>query len=120
MGIAEEGRYVLIVEAGNAAPYSGHKECELPVLSGELDKVIDIGLDFIHTALHGRNGIALALQADALAHHCTKPAVCIICRSTAMNTAQIAAKHEDLVGRELPDVFGRRELPLLALLGEYA
>ena len=120
MGIAEEGRYVLIVETGNAAPYSGYKECELPVLPGEPDKLIDIGLDFLHTTLHGRNGIALALQADALANHCTKPAVCIICRSTAMNTAQIAAEHKDLVGRELPDVFGRRELPFLTLLGEYA
>ena len=54
-------------EAGNAAPYSGYKECELPVLPGEPDKLIDIGLDFLHTALHGRNGIALALQYDIMA-----------------------------------------------------
>ena len=67
MGIAEEGRYVLIVEASNAAPYSGYKECELPVLPGEPDKLIDIGLDFLHTTLHGRNGIALALQYDIMA-----------------------------------------------------
>ena len=55
-------------EAGDAAADAGHKEGQLGMTVGETDEVIHVGFDGVHTALHGGDGIALALQTNALTH----------------------------------------------------
>ena len=68
-GIGEEWSYLPVGKTGDAAADAGHKEGELSVLPGKGDKLVDIGLDGLYTALHGGDGVALALQTDALPHY---------------------------------------------------
>ena len=60
-------------EACDAAADAGHQEGHLGMAVGEAEELIHVGLDSIHATLHGGDGIALSLQAHALAHDGTKP-----------------------------------------------
>lgn len=94
-------------ESGNAAAYACHQKCLLWMLLGVFDELVDIRRYFVHTAVHGGNGIALALYADALSHNGVEIADCRTGGTTAVHPGQIAAEDEDLVGVESRDMFGR-------------
>lgn len=76
------------------------------MLLGVFDELVDIRRYFVHTAVHGGNGIALALYADALSHNGAEIADCRTGGTTAVHPGQIAAEDEDLVGVEGRDMFG--------------
>lgn len=59
-------------KAGYAAADFGHKEFQFRMGAGEFDKFIHVRLNGFNAALHGRNGIALPLQSDALTVYCTE------------------------------------------------
>ena len=67
--------YFVISKTCYAAANASHEEGEGRVLLGELDKLVHIRTDGFHTALHGGDGIALALQTYALAHDGSELAV---------------------------------------------
>ena len=64
---------------------------------GKTDKLVHVWLNGLHFSLHGRNGIALALQTYALSHDGSELAVCDICSTASVHTSQIAAEYKDLV-----------------------
>ena len=66
----------MVFEASNAASYACDIEKQLRMFHGKDNELVDIGLDGIGTTLHGRDGIALSLQADALSIDGTKSHLC--------------------------------------------
>ena len=96
-GLIEHRRNLFFREPGNAASNLRHKEFILRMLLRKLNKLIHVGLDGFHAALHRGNGIAPALQPDALPHHGTEFSPGHIGRPATMAAGQIAAEHEYLV-----------------------
>ena len=72
-GTSEQRGYLSGGEACDAAADAGHQEGHLGMAVGETEELIHVGLDGVHAPLHGWDGIALSLQAHALAHDGTKP-----------------------------------------------
>ena len=91
----EEWRYFLVSESGDAAADACHEECQLGMAGGELNELVHVWLDGLHSALHGGNGITLALQTDALAPDGAKALARDMGGTSAMSTCQVAAKHEN-------------------------
>lgn len=94
---AEEGGYFLFAETGNAAADGGDEEMQFRVCLGKCDKCIDIGDYGFHAALHGGNGIALALQAFALSPDGAELVVSKTSGTTGMPAGQVAAENEYLI-----------------------
>ena len=67
-----------VPESGNAAAYTRYQECLLRMSLGVFDELVDIGGNFVHTAVHGGYGIALALHSDALSHDGAEMTYCRI------------------------------------------
>ena len=63
---------------------------------GKFYELIYIRTNGLYPTLHGRYGIALTLQANALSHDGAKLTVSGVSRSAAVHTSQVAAKDEDL------------------------
>ena len=103
VGGCEEGGDLFVGESGDATADTGDEEGEFRVRLGELDELVDIGADGLYPTLHRGDAVALALQADALAHDGPKLAVGGIGSTTAMHAFQVAAEDEDLVRLELCD-----------------
>ena len=70
----------------------------------KLDKLVHIGLDCFHSALHGRYGITLPLQSDTLSPDSPESLICQPCSTPAVHTCEVATEHEDFVGLEFSDV----------------
>lgn len=87
-------------ESGDAAAYRGDEERQLGMSLGIVDKLIDVGTDRLHAALHGRDSIALTLRAVAIAHDCTEVEACRACGPAPVHAGEIAAKDKDFVGTE--------------------
>ena len=62
MSLLEQRRDFIISKSGDAATDASNEEGEGRVLLGELDKLVHIRTDGFYAALHGGDGIALALQ----------------------------------------------------------
>ena len=82
----------------------------------ETDELLDVGQDGVGTALHGGDGIALALQTHALSHDSAEFFNGDSCCATGMHTREVAAEDEDLVIAEAPDVVRRDAMAELAHL----
>ena len=93
----KQRRYLIISESGYAAANASHEECQFGMLLGKPDEFIHIRSDSFHTALHGGDCIALALQSYALSHDGSELAVGDVSRTASMHTSQIAAEYKDLV-----------------------
>ena len=65
------------------------------------DELVDIGLDSLDPALHGRDSIALALQADALPSHRSELVESRPGGSPTMESPQIGPENEHLVRPQL-------------------
>lgn len=87
----------MVFEASDATSYACDIEKQLRMIHGKGNELVDIGLDGIGTALHGRDGIALSLQADALSIDGTKSHLCNACRTTAVMPLEVAAKNEHFI-----------------------
>jgi hypothetical protein len=98
VGGREEGRDLLVGEAGYAATYARDEEDELRMGLGEGDELIDVGLDGLYAPLHRGDGVTLALKSDSLAPDGAKLAIGGIGCSASMSACEVAAKYEDLVG----------------------
>ena len=85
-------------EACDAATDLRHEEFQLGMLSSEADKLDDIGRNGLHTALHGRNGIALSLQTHALPPNGTETLKGKTSSTAAMHAREVTPEDEDLVG----------------------
>ena len=105
MRLGKERRDLVICKSGYAASDAGDQERQFGMLLGKIDKLIHVGTDGLHTALHGWNGVALPLQAYALTYDGTKLQVGYAGSSTAMPSSQVAAKHENLVGFKVCNEF---------------
>ena len=73
---------------------------------GETDELVHVWLDGVHAALHGGDGVALPLKADALTPLGTEAVVGKPGGSAAMQACQVAAKDEDLVWFQFRYHFG--------------
>ena len=96
-GGGEEGGDVAVGEAGDAAADAGDVEEELRVLAGEGDEVIHVGLDGLNAALHRRDGVALALEADAAAEDCAEMLERGPGGAATVHPRKIASENEDLI-----------------------
>lgn len=72
------------------------------MLLSKTNKVVDVGLDSIHAALHRRDGIRSAVQPNALAPFSAKLAKSQSRSTAAVHTRKIAAKHENLIRCQPP------------------
>ncbi len=96
-GVLEQRRDLLIRESGDTAADARDQELILGMLFSKRNKLIHVGFDGLHPTLHGGNGVALSLQAHALAPHRTKAVVGHTCGPAAMRAREVTAKHKDLV-----------------------
>ena len=94
-------------EANDAAAYAGDQEGQLGVLLGESDEFVNVRLDGIRPALHGRDGIALALQPHTLTHNGTEFLESDTCCTATVSALQVAAEDKDFVLAETSDVVRR-------------
>ena len=95
--LGEQRGDFLRLKACNPAAYAGHKEPELRVLTGESNELIDIRLDGLYAALHGGNGVAMSLEANALPPDSAEALVCQPGSPASMRAGKVAAKDEDFV-----------------------
>ena len=98
---AEERGDFFVPEARNAAAYARHVEEQLRVLPGEGDELIHIGFDGLHAPLHGGDGVALAAETNAAAHHGTELTPGDIRCAAAVHSGEVASEHEDFIGLQL-------------------
>lgn len=98
------------MEAGNAAADRGDKEGQLGMGSGEGDELIDMGDDGLRTSLHGGDGVATALQADALSPDSPEVIEGVAGSASSMEALEVAAKDEDLARLQTTDVSRRYQL----------
>ena len=82
-----------------------HIEELFGMLPGESDELVYIGTDGLHPSLHGRNGVALPLKADALPHNRAEPAPGNICRTAAVHPGEVRAEDKNLIRPQLRNVF---------------
>ena len=68
------------------------------MLLGIGDELIDVGADGVNASLHGGDGIALTLDAVAIAHYGSKIKIGNAGGTTSVHTGKIAAEHKHLVG----------------------
>ena len=80
----EKRGHILILKASYAAADTRHIEEFILMLSSIYDKFIYIWLDYIHSPMHGRNGIALALHSDSLPPNSTEESHCSSRSSASM------------------------------------
>jgi hypothetical protein len=66
IGPGEEGSDLFIGITGDATANAGHKELQVGMAVCEPDELLDILCDLIQRESHGRNGVAGALESDAL------------------------------------------------------
>lgn len=95
-------------EAGDAATDLGDEEGHFRMLPGKPDEVVDIGSNGLHAALHGRNGIALALQSDALPPDGAEALPGQPCGPATVQSAEIASEDKDFTGPQRGDPIGCR------------
>ena len=93
-------------EARDAASDAGDQEGHLRMLFGEGDKLVNEWFDGVYTALHGRDSIALSLQAHALSHNGSESLNGNSCCAAAVHTLQVASEDEYLVFVERVDTVG--------------
>ena len=93
----EEWRYFLVSESGDAAADACHEECQLGMAGGELNELVHVWLDGLHSALHGGNSVGLSLQAHTLPPHGTKAVISQTGCAAAMMTCQITTEHKNLI-----------------------
>ena len=103
-GGGEEGGDVFVAEAGDAAADAGHEEGQFRMAVGELDEVLDITVDDRQREVHRRDGVTLALQADALAEDRAETLTSGSRGATQMEACLIAAEYEDLPGLQRQNV----------------
>ena len=70
--IGEQWCNILITETGNSTTNARDEKEELGMFLGKDNEVIHIGFDGFYTALHGRDGVALATKAHSTTHHGTE------------------------------------------------
>lgn len=95
-GRGEKGSDLGGGEAGDAAADLGDQEGEFRVEPGEIDELIYVGFDGIGAAVHGRDGVRLALQAHALAPYGSEFFHCQQGGASAVGSGKVAAKNKDL------------------------
>lgn len=106
----EKRCYLLVGEAGNAAADTCDEESLFGVLPRVKDKLIDIGSDRFHAALHRRNGVTPAGRADTDAPFGAELLVRDTRRSSSVKSLEVAAKNENLVGGQRGNKFRSSEL----------
>ena len=105
VGLGEEGSDFVIAEAGDAAADAGDEERQVGTAGGKGDELVNVRLDGIGTSMHGGDGIALALKADALSPYGTEMLVGDAGSTAAVLAGEVAAKNENLVLLQGGDVF---------------
>ena len=90
-------------ESRDATAYFGDEEGQFRMHVSETDELLDVGQDSVGTALHGGDGIALSLQANALSHDSAEFFNGDSCRATSMHACKVAAEDENLVWTETLD-----------------
>ena len=101
--LCEERGDFIIPEAGDAASYAGDVEEEFGMGLSEFDKLVDVRLDGLHPALHGGDGIALALKAYSLTHHGAEPLNGDTGGTASMHASKVAAEDEHFVRLQFRD-----------------
>ena len=72
----------------------------------KVDEFVHIGADGLHSALHGRNGIALPLQTDTLPPHGAEASACDPRGTTGVHAGEVAPENEDHIVAEFRDTVG--------------
>lgn len=98
---------VLISPAGDAAADARDEELHFRVAVGEADEIFHVSGDGAHRQVHRGDGVAPALQADALAVDGTEAFVGQAGGAAVVVPFPVAAEHEDLSVGEFRDA-GRR------------
>lgn len=96
-GPAEEGCYLCGGEAGYTTAYAGDVECQFGMLSGKFNEGVDVGTDGIDAALHGGDGIGVALEAFAPAPDGSEAFVGYAGCAAGVCAGKVAAEHEYVV-----------------------
>ena len=106
-GGGEEGGDFAVGEAGDAAADAGDVEEELGVLAGEGDEVVHVGLDGFNAALHCRDGVALALEADAAAEDGAEQLEGCPGGAATVHPRKVASENEDFISLQGRNVLRR-------------
>lgn len=104
VSLGEEGGYLVVAETGDAAADAGDEERQVGTAGGEGDELVNVGLDGVGASVHGGDGVALALKADALSPHGTELLVGNTGGTAAVLAREVAAKDEDLVLLQRGDI----------------
>ena len=106
VGVGKEWSNLLFGETGNPTAYTSDEERQFGVLLCKADKLIDVGADGLHTALHGGDGIALPLQAYTLTVDGSEALIGQPCGTAAVMPCKVAPKYEHLIGFKVGDKVG--------------
>lgn len=93
-GFEERGDF-LVRETCYAAADTCYKEGELRVLHGKGNELVYIRFDCFHSALHGWDGVCLAVEAYAFSPYGTKFLIGVTGCSASMGSGEVAAEDKD-------------------------
>ena len=80
------------------------------VLTGILDEIVHIRLDFRQWSVHRWDSITLSLRAHTVTPFCAKVIIGIACCTAHVLAFQIAAENENLALREFRDLIRGKSL----------
>lgn len=104
-GLRKERSDLRLLEPGDPTPDFRHEKVQLPMRFGKGDEFVYIGLDGLHSAVHGGNAVGLALKPDPLAPNGAEVFESRVGRSAAVRTFEVAAEDKDFTGGKGGDSF---------------
>ena len=93
----------MVGEACDSATDACDEKGEFGVLLSEGDEIVDIGAYGFNSALHGWDGIRLALETDSLTVDGTEAFVSNAGSTSTVVTGEVATEDEDFVRLEVGD-----------------
>ena len=101
----EEWRYLVGHKARYTAANRRNEKRVLRMRLGKRDKLIHVGFDSLYPTLHGRNGVALSLQANTLSPYGAEALHGDTGCTTCVHARQIATEDKHLVRLQLRNPF---------------
>lgn len=96
-GFAEEGGYLAVSEACDAATYTCYQKTVTGMCLGISDKVCNVGFYSLHAAMHGGYGVTSSGGTDAYAPFGSETVVSHAGCPAAVHALEVASEHKYLV-----------------------
>ena len=89
------------------------------MLAGEGEELVHVGLDGLDAALHRRDGVALALEADAAAEDGAEMLERGPCGAATVHPRKVAPENEDFVGLQFCNVIRSKGRTLRSIVNSF-